>query len=131
MTDESNERVFLAEGNIRVTATRVVVGGQTFAMRNVSSVKGVVHQESKANDYIFGAIGIALVLYGLSGAKWALILGAILFAFSYIEGRFMKKPSFSVVLSTSGGETEAFRTKDSTFAAAIVDAINQAMIARG
>lgn len=37
----SNERTFFDRGNVTVTDSRFIVGSQTYAMRGITSVKGI------------------------------------------------------------------------------------------
>jgi hypothetical protein len=63
MRKQEIEKVYLDEDSVKVTNSRFIVGGQTFALAGITSVTGAVLRESKTGDYrlrlsggLFGAL---------------------------------------------------------------------------
>lgn len=120
------EQTFLNEGGITVTNTRFIAGGQTYAMSGITSVKTLKHTPSKKGPIVL----IILGLLGLAAPDEAKIIGFLLLA-GGIAWLVLNKPKFSVMLSSASGEVEAYTSKDEKFISNVVNAINEAIIARG
>lgn len=92
-------------------------------MSGVTSVKSL-----RRNPSVKGAI--VLVVLGL-----LLLLVQILIGLLVISGGIawwaVSKPLYTVVLNSASGEAEAFSSKDATFVSRIVNALNEAIVARG
>ena len=131
MGKQEIEKVYLDEESVKVTNSRFIVGGQTFALAGITSVTGAVFRESKTGDYAFGFLGACLALYGLGGSAWAFLGGLVMVGLAYLDAVFVKKPTYSVHITTAGGETEALRSHDEGRIALVVDALNRAIIERG
>ncbi|MCB0261419.1 MAG: hypothetical protein KDH97_14865 [Calditrichaeota bacterium] len=120
------EQTFLNEGGITVTNSRFIAGGQTYAMSGVTSVKATKNIPSKKGPIIL----IVLGLLGLMMPESAKLFGLLLLG-GGIAWLVLNKPTFSVVLSSASGEAEAYTSKDENFIANVVNALNEAIIARG
>jgi len=106
-----------------VTQSRLIVGGKTYAMRNISSVSNIEIESSKTFPGILMFIGL-LMLFGPKVFGFVLIgVGAAIW--------YMLKNTFAVRISSNSGEANALESKSSGYIQDIVDAINQAMIYRG
>ncbi|MGQ0526031.1 MAG: DUF6232 family protein [Betaproteobacteria bacterium] len=126
------ERVFYHQAGITVTNARFVVGAQTFAMRNITSVRLHVKDQSNAGEGWVMAFGIAFALIGFSGAGglgFGVVGLAVLCTGIYLIWN--KKRIYQVVLTTSAGETSAYQSTDQQLIADIVKALNDSMVARG
>ncbi|WP_250451163.1 DUF6232 family protein [Caballeronia sp. ATUFL_M2_KS44] len=120
------ERVFLDEGAIKVTNTRLMVPGNTFAMSGITSVKHIEKDRSWIAGAILVAVGTILLFCGLSFvplAAIALIPGAVLLA--------RGKPKYAISLMTSSGEVTAFSSQDKGLVRRVVHALNNAIVYRG
>ena len=119
------EKTFYQNGVVRVTQSRFIVGDQTFALRNISSVQ-------------VGLIGPNRTLYGIVVLIGALSLLAeqtrlfggivLVIAVIYI---FTVKSGFSVRITIHSGETDCLLSKDKKFVEAIVNALNSAIVEIG
>ena len=128
------ERVFFEYEDVKVTNSRFVTGGQTFAMNNITSVKTLKETPSRWP-------GILVVFVGLSAAFNALVVGlgvdfkmllvgiAIMAAAGYYV--YQQKITYHVMLTTSGGETSALKTHQLEYITKVVGALNEAIIHRG
>jgi hypothetical protein len=66
-----------------------------------------------------------------SAEGWGLILPGAALAIVGIIFMCRQKPNFIVMLTSSGGEMEAYSSQDRDFMARVINAIHQAIIARG
>lgn len=118
-----NETTFFEYEGVRVTNTRFIVDGQTFAMNNITSVKPL---EQKPSRLLPGLLIVLGVLPALNGAYGALILAAI-------GGIWwgMQKTVYHIMLHTAGGETSALKTHQKEYLQKVVTALNNAIVHRG
>lgn len=116
------EVTYLQAPGTLVTSSRIEIQGQTFAVRNVGSVKVV----PKPRKWIGGAfvllVGVS-ALAGNAGVGAALIaVGAWLL--------YAGAPRYSLVLVAGGGETTAVSSRDAGQVEAMRAAVAQAISAR-
>lgn len=115
----SGERTFLASNGIVVTNARFAVGGQTYAVANITSVKSAPKNIGT---------GVILIIFALllmlASWKAALVVAAVGAASIWLA------PA-TVVLATAGGEVKALQSGDGKFIQAVVAALNEAIISRG
>jgi hypothetical protein len=126
----AEETTLFQSRNIAVTNARFIVGAQTFAMRGITSVEGVETPVSYIGPVMLGllALWISISLFG--GMIFLGIVGVlILVADIWITIR--RKPTFTVVLRTAGGEVTAYKSTDRDHIAQIIRALNEAMISHG
>lgn len=118
-----DETTFFEYESVRVTNTRFIVDGQTFAMNNITSVKPM---EKKPNRVVPIVLIVLGVLPAINGAYAGLVLsaiGAIWFA--------MQKTVYHIMLHTAGGETSALKTNQKEYLQQVVTALNNAIVHRG
>src|SRR4051794_29031183 len=105
MADEKN---YYGHGSVHVANARFVVGAQTYAMRNMTSVKGVTIRAGRIGLIALGLLAIPFVLsfelipvlIGVAPANLAVLL--------YVY----RKTKHAVVLTTSGGEIKAYESRE-------------------
>jgi hypothetical protein len=155
------EQIFLQEGGVIVSQARFVVPGQTFAMQSISSVSQNVVPPTRKWPISLVAVGVLVLLISFttlpdSGGIVMLLMGLAIAVLGAVWFR-SKKPDYQVVLnastttstsrtallgtgigvggavtSTSGQNfTIAFSSKNREFVARIVNALNNALVARG
>ena len=118
----SQEEITIFENNfITVTNARYIRGGQTYAMRNVTSVETFVQKPNYIMAIIVLWIGIAIA-NALFEVGFIIIIAAVLYFI-------LKKKIYYVTLTTSSGQVRALETKDIEYANQVVSAVNQAIIA--
>ncbi|MGH8647105.1 MAG: DUF6232 family protein [Gammaproteobacteria bacterium] len=120
------EQSFLDEGGVSITNSRFMVAGQTYAMSGITSVKAVTHNPSRKGPIILVAIGLVAMLAGKEA-----IIGGLLFLAAGVAWWVLQKPKYVVVLHSASGEAEALTSKDGGFISKVVNALNQAIVARG
>ena len=118
-----DEKLFFEYEDVKVTNTRFIVEGQTFAMNNITSVKAVEKKPSRIGPLIF-------ILVGITMAFQAVALGVI-FALPGVIWWFFQKTTFHIMLHTSGGETSALKTYQREYVDKVVSALNSAIVHRG
>lgn len=122
------EQEFFNEDGVVVTNSRFMVGGQTYAMRNITSVKAVKHDPSFGRPLFVGGAGILTAFSGFSnGAPTVGAIGLLLFVIALVI-IFRSKPTYAVVLTTSGGEVRAVENPRKAFVMSIVSALNDSII---
>lgn len=114
------------ENGITVTNARFITPGQTYAMSGVTSVKKLKKDPSRKPPIILGLFGLIAMAAGETG-----ILVGILCIAGAVAWWMLSRPEFTVFLSSASGEAEAFSSNDGAFIARIVDALNDAIVARG
>ena len=137
------EHVFFDENGIRVTTVRFVVPDQTFAMSGITACKFFVEAGRwKLNPFLFFLLlvycGVALCV-ATAGEVGGLVIAMIIVGIfvvlaSVAWGRVCRYPTadkYWVTLGTAGGEVRALWNHDETFIRRIVQAVTDAMIARG
>jgi len=122
----AEEKVFLNEGGVSVTNARMMYGDQTYAMSGVTSVKSFEKQPSRKGPIVLIIIG----LLALAGGKDTIIVSLLLLA-GGILWWIKQKAEYSVVLTSSSGETKAYTSNDKAFVIKIVQSINDAIVHRG
>ena len=119
----AKEKIYFEEGDVSITASRVVLGNENFVLRNISAVK--VQKEAygtmgKVFVGCFAAISL-LFLYTESsgGVVLCLILGGLCL---------LLKNRYYVQVSSGGTPTNTISSKEEHFPAKIVEAINNALL---
>jgi hypothetical protein len=118
-----DEQVVLEEGNVKVTNSRFMVAGQTYAMNGVTSVEQFVQKPARVLPIMIGIFGVC----ALAGS---VVFGAILIA-AAVAIWVIQKKTFSVLLSTASGKARALTSKDEQYISRVVAALNNAIISRG
>ena len=132
---------FYSKDSVMVDETRFVVGTKTVPINNIASVDMHKHynQDIAPKDFnikfFLTALAVAGLMLLIAQGSLVLIFVALL---SGIAGWFFSKgrkeeghDSYSVRITTSAGEADSYTLLESTEIQLIVDAINNAVIARG
>ena len=120
------EQTFFNENGVTVTNSRFITPGQTYAMSGVTSIRKLKITPSYKAPIITAIIGFISLGFGDSG-----IAIGILLIIAGIAWFILNKPTFVVVLSSASGEQEALSSKDEEFISRVVNALNEAIVARG
>lgn len=118
------ETVIMNDGRVYITNTRYIVGGKTYALRNITSVElGTI--KPNVTPYF---LGILIGLIGLVAAdQWAykLVWGLLLIGSIAAAGMLPKK--YTVKISSTSGETDTLISKDHVHVSQVVRALNKAI----
>nr|HET6902852.1 DUF6232 family protein [Ktedonobacteraceae bacterium] len=122
-----SEMPILTVGEVTVTKTRAVFGGKTYAMTNISSVTIAKKKINIVLVVIVGLIGLGC-LGALASSPIAGLIGLIIVAgLIYL----LVKPSYGVLITSAGGESQAYTSSNRVLIERIVSAVNEAIINRG
>ncbi|WP_192822789.1 DUF6232 family protein [Rufibacter sp. LB8] len=125
ITQPQQETVFFQDANVTVTQSRFISGGQTFAMRNISSVSNFHIKKSRAGAILLLMLGILMLFSEATrgmGIALALAGGVWLY---------FTKDSYAVRINSNSAEANGFVAKDRDYIQKILDAVNEAMVFRG
>ena len=142
------DNVFFAQGNVTVTQTRFVHGGDTYAMANISSCRTRFTEHTERDDgqqalktfavwgSLIGGIALAILLYATVDSAVIAVVVAILGIVGAIVASLAIQPDsdfriYHLYLGTNSGEVEAVASRDEDYILQIERAINDAMVARG
>lgn len=117
------EQTFLSENGVTVTNARFLVPTQTYAVTGITSVKNDKETPKRSYPIWCGIIGL-LLLFSIPILGGALIVLAIVWWIG-------QKPRYHVFLTTAGGETKALSSQNGPFISRVVQALNDAIVARG
>ncbi|PCC70504.1 hypothetical protein SAMN02745121_06577 [Nannocystis exedens] len=113
------EEVLFEHGAVKITPARVVSGGTTDAVANITSVKAATDTTCR----VYGAFIVLLgLLLALTRSTEAIVLGVLHAVF----GKYTE-----VVLTTGAAEQKAFRARDEKLALEVASAIDLAIMKRG
>lgn len=122
------EQVYFQQAEVTVTNTRFVVGSQTYAMRNVTSVNIVRYDPSRGGPIALIIIGLLVTIVGFAGlSAWLGVVGLVPIGLA-ILWFVRQKATFGVVLTTSGGEIRAIEHGDWPLIENIVNALNESIM---
>lgn len=129
--DADADIIFLKEGGIAVTRTRLILPGEMYAMAHITSVRlGRIPPET-AGPILLLLGGAA---FGLLIATVAVVSGILIAIVSIALGIVWmrrQKPIFQALVVATSGEKIACQSYDSYFVFRVIEAISKAMIARG
>lgn len=115
---------YLRDGNMLVTSTRIEINGQTYAVRNVGSVK----VETNGKPWLAALLALIGALMAVGGGPslvpgLALLGGAAVWIWQKIKMR-------TLIIVSGGGETTALKSTNSGQVEAVRAAIAKAISAR-
>jgi Family of unknown function (DUF6232) len=127
----STERTYFQQGDVTVTSARFIVGSQTFAMRNITSVQTVEIEPDSPNPGYLMILGCVIAVIGFANSSISTgILGLVIVAAGGYWS-WHQTSTFSVVLTTAAREVSAYTSQNRKFIATIVEALNLSIVERG
>jgi ABC-type Fe3+ transport system permease subunit len=123
METAMEEKTFLSEGGVTVTNARFIVSSQTYAMSGITSVKNSQEPPKRSYPIICGLLGL-LFLVGVPLLGIVLVILAIVWWIG-------QKSQYHVLLTTASGEMKALSSTDGDLITKVVQALNDAIVARG
>lgn len=133
------EKVILQEAGVLVSTTRIVIGGTTYQLANITSVRKRRKMQEHGCLVVFllllgivlGVSGIGLLSGESKGSGVLLLVLATVVVVALIRVGKPKLDYCAVIFSSSANELEALKSKDEPFIDRIVEAINRAFTERG
>ncbi|MFN8477571.1 MAG: DUF6232 family protein [Kouleothrix sp.] len=128
----TSEVMYYSQGNVQISNARVVLGGVTYAMANITSVAIAEQPANKKPGIALTVVGalIAICTLGSQSAIGGLIFGLILVGIGVLL-LISEKPQYFVRLGSASGETNGLVSPDRNYIVAVVNAINEAIVKRG
>ena len=125
------DEVIVFDGNgVKITTARVVAGNETYALRNITSVR-LERGGSWTWPIILIVIGAPMLLSAFGGGEvigGLLVVGLMLTAAGLWQGR--KALGTNIVIHCSGADRVAYRTGSAAAANRILQALNDAIAKR-
>ena len=122
----AEERTFFQHEDVSVTNSRFMVGSQTFAMSNITSVKASRQVPKRLWPTLLVVIGVLLAIAESANVGIGIVIGGVGVAWLLVQ-----KTMYHVMLTTAGGETSALSSKQRVYIEKVVQALNEAIVARG
>lgn len=133
----ADEHVFLNEGSLFVSNSRVVVGGTTYSLANITSVRKDVTPPNRGCAISLVALAAFIVLSSLAALTQDLGLGLVVLLMGCGLGALgmlwfrSLKPAFHVMAASASGEIQALSSKDEKLVDRVVSALSEAIVYRG
>lgn len=119
----SGEVTFYSANGVRITNTRAILDNTTYAMANITSVKGLVSDPDRRASVILGLVGLLLFVVSPAAAYLLLFIAAVI--------AIRQHSLYHVSIASASGEATALTSKNKVHVQQVVRAINEAMIYRG
>lgn len=123
------ETTYLSDKGVLVTSTRVELGGQTFAVRNIGSVK-VTQKGVSVMAVLVVIFGVLLLPGGLRRDSADVIIVGLMLIGGGVAWLRQRLSERTLVLVTGGGEIAAYKSHDASAVEAIRAAIANAISTR-
>jgi hypothetical protein len=140
----NGETVYYEQGSIRVTASRFVVGEETYPLGQITSVKLEELGPKNGCLVLAAVLGLGIgAIFAIAGITqlmtvtdpWAsfgtafllLVIGGLFL----LAARSQNYSTYAVQITTAAGEQQVLKDRDASKPRAVVDAINEALIDRG
>ena len=122
------DEVFFNDNMFTVTKTRFITPGQTYSMRNITSVKHTKSPPQYFSIVCCVLFGLMFSLMGFVGGAGAGILTlAIVGTAEFFLIKWIMTPIYEVCLITTAGEASALTSKNRQYTGKIVTALNKAI----
>ena len=126
--DGRKESEVYSDDLVRITSTRVVIGGVTYALRNITSVRAYREAQYPAMVVVavFTLAGVMFLYLSLVAYVILIVPAAVLLAFAFYIHR-ISPPIWHVGIRTSSGEVSALQLRDPQRIYLIADKISDAL----
>lgn len=133
------EQILFDKAGVKVSNARFVAGAYTYAVAAITSVRFTRNPPNRALPTILWGVGGFLLLGavesgGEAGAGVTALAASVVVIVCGGLGAlawFGMRSSYSVRIRTAGGESDAFKAKDRQLVSEVVQALNDAIVARG
>jgi hypothetical protein len=127
---KAKETTFFSDELVQITNARAVLANTTYSLANITSVSATYQPTSPTVLYL----GIMLVLLAVLlffVSLWPLGVLLLLIGAACIGIWFMMDVKYCVQIGTAGTEVDALESTDEAYIQKVVDALNEAIVARG
>lgn len=137
-SEPDEEEILFSAPEIQVSSSRIIFHGVTYASANITSVSKRVVPIKAGCAILLIALGCLTLLGALATTREnsagevtiILLFGGGLLAAGIFWYRSLR-PKYVVVLVSASGEKEALTSEDELLTNRVIDAINEAIVARG
>jgi len=132
------EESIYSDGNVSITTARIMIGGTTYALRNITSVRMTTTEPQTGGAIALIVVGAFPILDtldgfaqgGSAGGLWLLVVGIVIGGSGVLSLRALK-PAYSIIVASSAGEIRALTSPNKDYIAKIVSSINEAIVRYG
>ncbi len=136
---QQSEVTYLQNDDVTVTSSRVLIGGKTYALSNLTSVSLVTVPPNNIYAVVVGSMGtvfglVALGIGALLSFDGGKIFGVSVIIVSIAMAAYeanKQKTKYFVRIGSASGESNALWAHDEAYIQTIVSAINEAVVKRG
>jgi hypothetical protein len=112
-------------GSVKVTPSRVVFGGTTYAVANITSVKAVTDSNLRMIGVLVAVVGILLMV---TANVAAMVVGVVAVLVGVLAAVFGVQTQ--VIVTTGAAEKVGLSTRDPKLALEVASAVNLAIMKR-
>ena len=140
----TNETIFFENSAIKITSTRFIAKGKTFALGSIASFHKQSQEVKQTSKGMWLVLCVLAFLFFIPAGLLALFAKAFPIALTqlvmggfgtyYTYKRFksyQRKFTYKILLSVSSGEVAAYETDDGELAGKIIAGLESAIVARG
>lgn len=127
----TEEKTFFHYEDVSVTNSRFMVGSQTFAMSNITSVQALKQDPKRFWPTVVIILGGLYTLGSFAGDQTGSGVVGLIVVAAAIYWWIRKKPMYHVMLRTAGGEAKALSSEQKEYIEKVVQALNDAIVTRG
>ena len=120
----AEEKTFFQHGRVTITSSRFTIDSQTFAMSDITSVKASIVEPRRLGP-------IVLIVLGVIALAFQMFITAFFFGGIGALWFYSQKIIYHIMLTTADGETSAFKSERRQYVQQVVQALNDAIVARG
>jgi Family of unknown function (DUF6232) len=127
--DGRNENEVYSDDLVRITSTRVVIGGVTYALRNITSVRAYkeTRYAAMASAASLAVLGVLFLFNSVKSLDFeSLVLGVVFLGAGYAVRR-LSPPMWHVGIRTSSGEDSALHLRNPQRIYLIAEKISDAL----
>jgi hypothetical protein len=129
------EENIYSDGSVSVTTARIMIGGTTYALRNITSVRMTTTEPQTGGAIALIVVGAFFILGSFgglaqrvtAGVLWLLVIGIIIAGGGFLSLRALK-PAYNITIASSAGEIRALTSPNKDYIAKIVSSINEAIV---
>lgn len=126
-----DEETLYEDASCKVTTTRAIIGGTTYALANITSVKAEVDPAKRGLGIALAVIGGLAVAFGFGPMGNEGIAVGVVLLVAGITAVALAKASYHVTIGTAGGEVHALTSRDKLVVQRVTAALNEAIVKRG
>ena len=126
----AEEKIYYDKNGVKITESRAIINDTTYPMNNISSVSTGMKENSPLGAYGIGGGLIVMSIMGMRETGAAALIGIVAGILICAFGTTMKN-NYIVKIGSAGSEKDGLASQDKEYIEEIVNAINEAIIARG